>query len=347
MGVSLVSKTDSLNKLLAFIQAKTDADSVDVVEFRQLTGGAIQENHGLAVTILGGSMPGEHRFVVRCNAPSSLSVSLTREQEFHVLQAAYAAGVTAPKPYWLCTDPDIMGGDFYIMQWADGSASPRGLVRGDLTPEQRKQLSYRLGQEMARLHQVRPPQPALSFLPMYDESPALHRILGYHKALQDISEPHAVLDWALQWLGDHVPATQDYVLCHCDFRTGNYMVHEGQLTALLDWEFASWSDPYEDLGWICSRSWRFGSPEREVGGVGDKADLFAGYTSVAGHQVDTRRVLYWEVMASVRWAVVALQQAQRHLSGQQTSLELALTGRMLPEIELDVLEHLRTVQEAA
>ena len=39
----------------------------------------------------------------------------------------------------------------------------------------------------------------------------------------------------------------------------------------------------------------------------------------------------------LRWAIIALQQAQRHLSGEQHSLELALTGRMLPEIEFDLL----------
>jgi hypothetical protein len=42
-------------------------------------------------------------------------------------------------------------------------------------------------------------------------------------------------------------------------------------------------------------------------------------------------------MATVRWAIIALQQAHRHTSGEQSSLELALTGRMVPEMELDIL----------
>jgi hypothetical protein len=37
---------------------------------------------------------------------------------------------------------------------------------------------------------------------------------------------------------------------------------------------------------------------------------------------------YWEVMAHLRWAVVALEQGHRHLSGQDHSLELALTARI-------------------
>src|SRR5690606_4960208 len=107
---------------------------------------------------------------------------------------------------------------------------------------------------------------------------------------------------------------------------------------------AAWSDPCEDLGWLCARSWRFAARDKEVGGIGDKADLFDSYAQVSGHFVDPRRVAYWEAMAMARWAVIALQQAQRHLSGEELSLELALTGRMLPEIEMDLLDHIYALE---
>jgi hypothetical protein len=42
-------------------------------------------------------------------------------------------------------------------------------------------------------------------------------------------------------------------------------------------------------------------------------------------------------MATLRWAIIAQQQAQRHLSGEEPSLELALTGTRVPELELDIL----------
>ncbi len=124
------------------------------------------------------------------------------------------------------------------------------------------------------------------------------------------------------------------------------MVSQGELTAVLDWEFAAWSDPYEDLGWLCAKSWRFGNVAREVGGVGDKPDLFAGYTSVTGKQVDAQKVGYWEIMAMVRWSVIALQQGQRHVSGQEISLELALTGRMVPQMEFDILSQCLNTENA-
>ena len=49
---------------------------------------------------------------------------------------------------------------------------------------------------------------------------------------------------------------------------------------------------------------------------------------------------YWETAAYLRWAAIAIQQGMRHTSGTEPSIELALTGRMLPEIEQDLLRHL-------
>ena len=42
-------------------------------------------------------------------------------------------------------------------------------------------------------------------------------------------------------------------------------------------------------------------------------------------------------MAHIRWAVIALQQGERHLTGGEPSLELALTGRRAAELEYEVL----------
>ncbi|HLR13885.1 MAG TPA: DUF6285 domain-containing protein, partial [Burkholderiaceae bacterium] len=66
----------------------------------------------------------------------------------------------------------------------------------------------------------------------------------------------------------------------------------------------------------------------------------------SGYQPDAASIAWWEALACVRWAVIALQQAQRHLSGNETSLELALTGRLVPEIEQDALFHLRAFLSA-
>jgi aminoglycoside phosphotransferase (APT) family kinase protein len=148
----------------------------------------------------------------------------------------------------------------------------------------------------------------------------------------------------LRYLERKAAAPGETVLCHNDFRTGNIMVDEAGITGILDWEFAAWGDPHEDIGWLCAKCWRFGGPG-EVGGIGPRAAFHAAYEAQSGRVVDAARVAWWEIAAAIRWAVIAIDQAERHVSGREPSLELALTGHIVPELELDVLRATTIVPE--
>ena len=162
-------------------------------------------------------------------------------------------------------------------------------------------------------------------------------IATYRAYLDEMPEPHPVLEWTLRWLETNAPVMGETVLCHRDFRTGNYMVDEGELTGVLDWEFAGWGDPHEDIAWFCARCWRFAGPRLEAGGIADRQTFYRAYEQASGRSVDPGLVHFWETMAHVRWAVIALQQAMRHRSGDEFSLELALIGRRIAEIEHECL----------
>ncbi|HLU00060.1 MAG TPA: phosphotransferase family protein [Burkholderiaceae bacterium] len=329
-----------VDALADYLKACMQAEEVRVVAYSRLSGGAIQDNFGVSVECRGGEWEGLHKLVVRSDAPSKVAVSLSRAEEFKVLQVAYEAGVTVPRPLWCCEDTSVIGVPFWVMARVGGTASARELVReAGQNPARGQSLVRQLGRELARIHSISPSQAAgrLSFLRVPDEKPSFARVRQYRAALDAIPRPQPVLEWALNWLEAHAVDSGLRSLCHGDFRTGNYMVDDGQVSGVLDWEFASFGDPYEDLGWLCARSWRFGAPEREVGGIGHRDDLYTAWENETGHNVDDTQLRYWEVMGMVRWAIIALQQGERHLSGEQPSLELALTGRMLPEIELDIL----------
>ncbi|MCU0886721.1 MAG: hypothetical protein MUC64_01680 [Rubritepida sp.] len=100
---------------------------------------------------------------------------------------------------------------------------------------------------------------------------------------------------------------------------------------------AAWGDPHADLGWFCAPCWRFGNRALEAGGLGSRAAFLAGYAEAAGAAPDAARLPFWELAATIRWAVIAADQGARHLSGQERSLELALTAHIVPELELDIL----------
>ena len=319
-----------------FLRAQTGADSVVVESVKLLSGGAIQENWQLTVSFRGGSHEGVLECVLRSDAPSGVAVSHSRAEEFALLQAAFAAGVTVPEPLWL-GNASVFGRDFFIMRKAAGTAAGFRLVKDTSLGGDRELLVRRIGAEMAKLHTIMPPRSDLSFLPLSSSSPALQGVHEFRTFLDTHHTPFPALEWGIRWLEVHAPMTKQRVLTHRDWRTGNYMVDEQGLTAVLDWEFAAWSDPLEDIGWFCARCWRFGQFDKEAGGIGSRAALYDGYESVTGVSLDREAVFFWEVYAHIRWAIIAIQQGERHVSGSESSLELALTAHIVPELELEIL----------
>lgn len=323
-------------RLVDFIREHAAATRVVIDARKRLSGGAIQENWLLELRIEGGPWAGARRWVLRSDALSALPASLDREQEFAVLQVVHQAGGKVPRPLWLCRDPSVHGRLFFLMEFVSGVAAGRLLSAGAGTHGQ-AQLAAQLGANLARLHQIRPPCAALDFLPVPDRAPALNTISAYRRYLDTLTEAYPVLEWGLRWCELHAPSGNDLCLLHRDYRTGNYLASEQGLEAVLDWEFSGWGDPCEDLGWFTARCWRFTRPDLEAGGIGLLEDFLRGYHEVSPLRIERSQLHYWQVMATLRWAVIALQQGQRHLSGEEPSLELALTACLLPELELDIL----------
>jgi aminoglycoside phosphotransferase (APT) family kinase protein len=310
------------------------AAQVQVANWRKLSGGAIQENWAFDAKVRGGAHAGEVPCVLRTDAPTGVAVSHGRAEEFALLKAAHASGVKVPAPLGLCADSGVLGKPFYVMRRLDGTALGHILVNDAKWRGDRIKLARDLGAELAKLHSISPPRDDLPFLKVPDGAPALAAIAEYRAWLDAYRDPRPALEFGLRWLEREAPPGAALALCHRDYRTGNFMADADGLTGILDWEFAGWSDPAEDLGWFCAKCWRFGRWDREAGGVGARADFLAGY----GKPVDPGALRYWEIMAHARWATIALQQGERFVGGGEASLDLALTGRRIAELEFELLD---------
>ncbi|MGF1527699.1 MAG: phosphotransferase family protein, partial [Candidatus Competibacterales bacterium] len=242
-----------------YLRGQLTADEVTISGVQRLTGGAIQDNLGLELEIhhpQDSTLAGHQRWVLRSNAPTQLAMSLSRAQEYAVLQAAHGAGVKVPRPLGYCADAAVIGRPFYLMERLPGTA--RGAAVVAMGSEE---LAAELGAQLARLHRITPGSPGtagLDFLPLPAGDPAAARLAAYRQYLDALPHPHPVLEYSLAWLERHLPRGGEVALCHVDYRTGNYLVDNGQLQGILDWEFAAWSQPLEDLGWFCAPCWRFG-----------------------------------------------------------------------------------------
>ncbi len=330
-----VIDADARARLEAYLSAAAESP-LRVEALEKLPGGAIQENWRLDLSVAAGKWRGRHALVLRRDAPTSVAASHGRVGEYRLLQAAHHAGVAAPAPFLLCADASVLGGPFFLMQRVTGEAAGHRLTKRADDPA----LAARLAKELARIHAIVPASPfarQLDFLPAVDGAPSLDRVALYRGWLDRLSAPRPALEWALRRLELTAPERSRVVLCHRDFRTGNYMVVDGTLTGILDWEFAAWGEPEEDIGWFCARCWRFAAPEREAGGIADRETFYDAYEAASRRRIDAARVAWWETMAHVRWAVIACQQAERYAVGGEQSLELAMTAHVVPELEAQAL----------
>jgi aminoglycoside phosphotransferase (APT) family kinase protein len=324
-------------RLARFLAEASGAGQVAVNELRRLDGGAVQENWGFDARFHGGRLAGEQVLVLRRDALTGVAESLGRVEEFAVLKAAFDAGVAAPEPLFACAEPAVLGGPFFVMRWVPGSAIGRHVARNPALDPFLPGIAERLGRELARLQRVRPPRADLAFLTPYEPAGPFRRLGEFRAYLDRHPVARPVLEWAMRWLETNPPPPAGPVLCHRDFRTGNYLLDGTRLTAVLDWEFAGWGDPAEDIGWFCCKGWRHGRLDREAGGIADREPFYRGYAAESGRPIDPARMHYWEVFASVRWAIIALQQSDRFITGGARELDLAITGRRATECELDLL----------
>ncbi|MEZ5857032.1 MAG: phosphotransferase family protein [Hyphomicrobiaceae bacterium] len=325
-------------QLQPWLARELGADRVEVVDAVLLAGGAVQQNWRLDVQVTGGPRSGQHAWVLRTDAAASLDVSLDRLSEFRCIEVAHAAGVKVAEPIAASADEALIGRPFAIQALVSGTAQGRRIVRDPGLATFGEALAGEIGRELALIHAVTPRAGVLNFLPVPVTNPSRRQVAEMRKGLDGASERRPALEYVLAWLDANAPEPAGITLVHGDFRTGNYMVDHGRLTAVLDWEFCHWGDPREDIGWFIARCWRFGNDDKVAGGIAKLASLLDGYNANAAVKVSAAELAYFEVLAAARWAAISLLQGDRFIKSGERSLELALTGLMPPEMEWDALD---------
>ncbi len=309
-----------------------------IENLRRELGGASRQTWSFDA-IVGGH---RHALILRRDPPTvrggekASATALDRATEFRVLRAAFEGGVRAPEVLFELAAHDGLG-EAFVMRRIGGTAIARKLLRDDAYAGARTKIAGQLGEIVARIHSV-----DTARLPPLARREAADQIASLRTTLDTLDQPQPVFELALSWLDRRkpLPAAQA-VLVHGDYRTGNYLADETGVTAILDWEGAHLGDPVEDLGWLCVKSWRFGAIDRPAGGFGSRRQLWQAYERAGGGAVDPARAHWWEIFGTVRWGVICLSQAWRHLSGSVKSMELASIGRRAVETEVDLLQLLK------
>lgn len=304
----------------------------DLSDLHRLTGGASLETWSfdlhragdVAGLILRRRPPGQ--------PPLMNSVALATEATA-IVQAA--RGGVPVAPVRLVLDPAAGLGEGFVSDRAGGLALPSKILRDARFASVRERLAFRFGEVLANIHAIEPGSiPGLATLTAAEQIESIDR--SYRsRALRS-----PVFELALRWLHERAEAfaTAAPTVVHGDFRMGNVMVDERDISAVLDWELVHLGDPAEDIGWVTVNSWRFGNIDQVVGGVGSLEALMDGYRSQGGAAIDGERVRFWRALGSLRWGVACGEMSHEFQQGRESSVERGMIGRRASETELDLLD---------
>jgi aminoglycoside phosphotransferase (APT) family kinase protein len=251
-----------------------------------------------------------------------------------------AAGVPAPAPTVVETDPRWIGSPFLVMPRVAGDIPGPApffdpYVR-DAGPAAQRLLHDQLLDTVADVHAVDWESAALaSVLPGSRLRDALERWQAY-VAWSSEGEPLPALEQALDWCARHQPAEREAVLLWGDVRLGNLVFDpERRVTAVLDWDLASLGPREMDLGWHLGLEFMmdrlFGGRLPGFPGV---ADAVGRYEQRSGYEV---RDLGWhEVFALTR--ALAINDRHQRITGDRRRRENPMGDILLARLEAAAAE---------
>lgn len=176
-------------------------------------------------------------------------------REHRVISGLHGTAVPVPRARTLCTDEDVLGAPFYVMDFVPGSPlrtadqlRPRG-------PERTKAIADRLVETLVELHAVDPAAVGLGdfgrpegFLERQLRRWSKQLAASRSRDVPGIDELH-------ERLAARVPASPAPAVVHGDYRLDNVLVGEDdRINAVLDWEMSTLGDPLTDVALLLAYS---------------------------------------------------------------------------------------------
>ena len=287
---------------------------------RQYPGGASNLTYLL-------SYPDRELILRRPPAGQKAASAHDMRREFTVQDKLKPVFPYVPNVLALCTDHDVLGSDFYVMDRIEGI-----ILRGDLpdgltlSPDEASALAYRVFDRLIELHEVDPAAAGLADLGK-GAGYVARQVRGWSDRYRKARTPNAPDgETVMAWLDANQPAEVKICLIHNDYRLDN-LVLDGpstlNITGVLDWEMATLGDPLMDLAgcmayWIQADDDEIAQLSRRqpshLPGMPKRQDLVAYYCDRMGLSADNW--VFYEVFGWFRLQVIMQQIYFRFHSGQ-------------------------------
>lgn len=260
-------------------------------------------------------------------------------REHRVLEALEGTGVPHATPHGICTDTDLIGVPFYVMEVVDGVAVYEGLPPA--LEAHREGVAHAAVDALAALHSVDWRAAGLEGLGRpegYTERQATRwskQLRSY--AFRDIPE----LEEVATWLADTCPGTSGSALIHGDYGLHNLLFGRdapARILAIVDWETATIGDPLADLGYFLADwiephevdTWGALGLPYDVTGFPSRAELAARYAAATGCEVTPQTLAWYRALGQFKIAVILEGSYGRYVRGESSDEFFATLEERVP-----------------
>ncbi|HXL92241.1 MAG TPA: phosphotransferase family protein [Streptosporangiaceae bacterium] len=328
----------SLPRLADWLESNVTHAPTDVTQALLIAGG--RSNLTYRLTVATAVEPAQQLVLRRPPLGHVLPTAHDMSREYRVL-TGLSGGTKVPvaRPVALCTDTEVIGAPFYLMDYVPGRVIRTRDDARDLSPEQAAVLAYELAGMLAAIHAVDVTATGLGDLGR--GSGYLRRQLDRWQRQWQLSVTRELpeYDTLVGRLEAGLPAEGETTLVHGDFRIDNVLadVHGDQpkIMAVVDWEMATLGDPLADLGltlvyWADSADEQWANPADAISmpGFGTRAQFAAEYARQTGR--DVSRIGYYMAFGYFKLAVVLEGINARYLKHQTVGENFDREGPAVP-----------------
>uniref|UniRef100_A0A8K9XV38 Acyl-CoA dehydrogenase family member 11 n=1 Tax=Oncorhynchus mykiss TaxID=8022 RepID=A0A8K9XV38_ONCMY len=192
-------------------------------------------------------------YVLRKKPPGMLLPGAHKvDREYRVQKALFSAGFPVPQPLLHCTDAEVIGTEFYLMEHVQGRIFQDLRLPG-VSAAERAALYVSAVEVLARLHSL---DLTTMDLEGYGRGPGYckRQVSTWTKQYRAAAHKEIpVMDKLSDWLLSNLPTNDNEVaLVHGDFRVDNLIFHptEARVVAVLDWELSTTGQPMADLAYF-------------------------------------------------------------------------------------------------
>lgn len=327
-------------KLAGYLQGRLPgADHAPLV--RQFGGGAANLTYLLDY--------GTHQYALRRPPLGTLAKSAhDMGREFRVLSVLHKVFPPAPRAFLYCTDPSIIGSDFFVMERRQGVVVRRSMPPEYAgIPDATQRMSLALVDALVDFHAV--DYQAIGLGDLGEPDGFINRqIEGWYKRWQAArTEDVEEMETVYAWLKSNQPEASAHTLVHNDYKLDNIMfdsLDPGKVVAIFDWDMCTLGDPLNDLGALLSY-WTDSSdpPYFQAmammptgAGFPSRAELIERYAQKSGESIHD--INFYHALGLFRLTVIIAQIFIRYQRGQTKDERFAVLGQMIPPMARAALE---------